>query len=207
MSIFSSLFGLVRTLFLVKAFLVFAVNAHAQNSATPAFLDVVRSVAYAYPQTQAAAQGLEAAKQDQSAAAWQRAASPSFQRISPQGSGTAGQINRLALEQPIYAGGRITAGIDAAEQRYIAGYYQHQYVAQETAIKLINTWYEWQRQKDRVTTMQEGVEAHHRLRQQIERRAHEGISPEIDQALAAARLSQMQSDQAQRCYSCNLRKP
>lgn len=101
MSIFSSLFGLVRTLFLVKAFLVFAVNAHAQNSATPAFLDVVRSVAYAYPQTQAAAQGLEAAKQDQSAAAWQRAASPSFQRISPQGSGTAGQINRLALEQPI----------------------------------------------------------------------------------------------------------
>jgi outer membrane protein, adhesin transport system len=179
------------------AFLAFAASTLAQEARDTAFLQVIREAAYAYPQTQSAAQGLEAARQDQSAAIWQRVASPSFQRLSPQGSNTAGQINRLALEQPIYAGGRISAGIDAAEHHYNASYHQHQYVAQETAVKLINAWYEWQRQKDRVTAMQEGVQAHRQLRQQIERRAQEGVSPEIDQALAAARLSQMQSELAQ----------
>jgi len=179
------------------AILAFATTAWSQATPDAAFLQIVRELAYAYPQTQSAAQGLEAARQDQSAAAWQRVASPSFQRLSPQGSNTAGQINRLALEQPIYAGGRISAGIDAAEHRYTAGYYQHQYIAQETAIKLINAWYEWQRQKERVTAMQEGVQVHRLLRDQIERRAQEGVSPEIDQALAVARLSQMQSDLAQ----------
>ena len=179
------------------AFLAFAASTLAQEARDTAFLQVIREAAYAYPQTQSAAQGLEAARQDLSAAIWQRVASPSFQRLSPQGSNTAGQINRLALEQPIYAGGRISAGIDAAEHRYNASYHQHQYVAQETAVKLINAWYEWLRQKDRVTAMQEGVQAHRQLRQQIERRAQEGVSPEIDQALAAARLSQMQTELAQ----------
>jgi len=179
------------------ALLVFATTAWSQSAPDTAFLQVIREAAYAYPQTQSAAQGLEAARQDQSAAAWQRVASPSFQRLSPQGGNTAGQINRLALEQPIYAGGRISAGINATEYRYTASYHQHQYIAQETAIKLVNAWYEWQRQNDRVAAMQEGVQAHRLLREQIQRRAQEGVSPEIDQALAAARLSQMQSDLAQ----------
>jgi outer membrane protein, adhesin transport system len=187
----------VRRLGAVVLLALTVTTAWAQNTPDTAFLQVVQQAAYAYPLTQSAAQGLEAARQDQSAAVWQRFASPSFQRISPQGSNSTGQINRLALEQPIYAGGRISAGIDAADRRYSAGYYQHQYVAQETAIKLINAWYEWQRQKDRVVAMQEGVHAHRQLREQIDRRVQEGVSPEIDLALAAARLSQMQSELAQ----------
>jgi adhesin transport system outer membrane protein len=181
----------------VAALLIFATNTWAQEAPEIAFLQVVREAAYAYPQTQSAAHGLEAARQDQAAATWQRAASPSFQRIAPQGSNATGQINRLALEQPIYAGGRISAGIDAAEHRYNAGYQQHQYIAQETAIKLINAWYEWQRQQDRVTALQDGVQAHRQLRDQIQRRAQESVSPEIDLSLAIARLSQMQSELAQ----------
>jgi adhesin transport system outer membrane protein len=181
----------------IAAFLVFATSTWAQSVVDSPFLQVVREAAYAYPQTQSAAQGLEAARQDQTAATWQRIASPSFQRISPQGNNTSGQINRLALEQPIYAGGRITAGIDAAEHRYYAAYQQHQYTAQETAIKVINAWYEWQRQNDRVITLQDGVRAHRQLRDQIQRRAQESVSPEIDLSLAIARLSQMQSELAQ----------
>lgn len=181
----------------VAAFLAFTASTWAQVASTNSFLQVVREAAYAYPQTQSAAQGLEAARQDQAAATWQRVASPSFQRIAPQGSNATGQINRLALEQPIYAGGRITAGIDAAEHRYNASYQQHQYIAQETAIKLINAWYEWQRQNDRVMALQEGVQAHRQLRDQIKRRAQESVSPEIDLSLAIARLSQMQSELAQ----------
>jgi adhesin transport system outer membrane protein len=181
----------------IAALLAFAANTWAQGTPEIAFLQVVREAAYAYPQTQSAAHGLEAARQDQTAASWQRVASPSFQRIAPQGSNATGQINRLALEQPIYAGGRISAGIDAAEHRYNAGYQQHQYIAQEIAIKLINAWYEWQRQQDRVTALQDGVQAHRQLRDQIQRRAQESVSPEIDLSLAIARLSQMQSELAQ----------
>ena len=161
------------------------------------FFEAVRDAAYAHPLTQSSARSMDAALQDQQAARWQRFPSPSFQSLSPQGASTIDKVNRLALEQPLYAGGRIDAGIQAADQRLNAGQQYHLQVAQDTAIKLVNTWYEWQRQRDKATVQQEGVQAHERLRDQIQRRAQEGVSPEIDPALATARLSQMRAELAQ----------
>lgn len=186
-----------RALLLGNILLIVMSDLWAQSAADNQFLEVVRQAAYLHPQSQSAAKSLEAAHQEQITAEWQRVASPSFQRISPQGNNVAGQINRFALEQPVYAGGRILAGIDAASHRYNSSYQQYQFIAQETAIKIINSWYEWQRQKERAIVIQEGVLAHQQLRQQIERRAQEGVSPEIDQALASARQSQMQSELTQ----------
>lgn len=179
------------------AALMCATLSHAQGSAGPAFLGLVRDMAYAYPLTQASARNLDAAAQDQQAARWQRFPTPSFQSLSPQTGLATDKTNRLVLEQPLYAGGRIEAGVDAADHRFSAGQHQHAQVAQETAIKLVNTWYDWLRLKDKVTVQQEGVQAHRKLRQQIERRAEEGVSTEIDLALAAARLSQVQTELAQ----------
>ncbi|PUE38615.1 hypothetical protein B9Z34_11520 [Limnohabitans sp. Hippo3] len=177
--------------------LVFVTSVHAQSDARAGFLEAVRIMAYAHPATQSAARNLDAAAQDQNAARWQRFPTPSFQSLSPQGGAVGDKTNRLVLEQPLYAGGRIDAGIAAADHRLTAGQHQHLQVAQETAIKLVNTWYDWLRLKDRVGVQQEGVEAHRKLRQQIERRAQEGVSTEIDLALAAARLSQVQSELSQ----------
>jgi adhesin transport system outer membrane protein len=172
-------------------------NARAQTGAELRFLEVVGEVARAHPQARASARNMDAAAQDQQAARWQRFPSPSFQSLSPQGSAGVDKTNRLALEQPLYAGGRIDAGIAAADQRYNAGQHALAQVTQDTAIKVVNTWYEWRRQQDRIAVQQDGVQAHRKLREQIERRMREGVSTEIDLALAAARLSQMQAELAQ----------
>lgn len=177
--------------------LVWGATAGAQAPVDSGFIGTVRAIAYAYPGTLAAARSQDAAAEDQKVARWQRFPSPSLQSVSPQGGTALDRVNRLALEQPLYAGGRIDAGIDAADQRYASGSHYYRQVAQETAIKLVNTWYEWLRQRDRLAVQQEGVKAHRKLRDQIERRVQQGISTEIDLALVAARLSQVQSELAQ----------
>ena len=174
-----------------------AMSGWAQPLPAADFLTVVRDAVRVHPLAQSAARSMDAAEQDQKAARWQRFPSPSFQSLSPQGASTLDKTNRLALEQQLFAGGRIDAGIDAADQRFVASERYREQVAQDTAIKLVNTWYEWLRQRDRIGVQQEGVAAHRKLREQIERRAQEGVSTPVDLALAAARLSQVQTELAQ----------
>lgn len=175
--------------------------AAAQGSAAVGadFLQALRDAAHRYPLTLAAARHSQAADQDRSAAQWQQFPAPSLQRMAPQGgsNATSGQLTRLALEQPVYAGGRITASIEAAQHRYTASQRQHEQVAEESAVRIVNALYEWLRQQDRMAALREGVDAHRNLRDQIQRRAQEGVSTQIDLALAAARLSQVQSELAQ----------
>lgn len=161
------------------------------------FLSTLREASYAYPLTQSAAREVDAAASEQQAARWQRFPTPSFQSQTPQDRSKYNTINRLAVEQPLFAGGRIDAGIDAADSRYVSGQSRYRQVAQDTAIRLVNTWYDWQRNQARQVVLQDSVDAHRQLKEQIERRAAEGVSPVADRTLAVARLSQTQSELAQ----------
>lgn len=175
-----------------SAALLLCASTSAQSGA--GFLDALREAALTNPATRSATRSLEAADQEQQAARWQRFPSPSFQSQTGQDGE---RSSRLALEQPLYTGGRIEASIEAADHRQQASEHQRQQVAQDVAIRLANTWYEWQRQGERLAAQQDGVSAHRQLRDQIARRAHEGVSTQVDLALAAARLSQVQAELAQ----------
>ena len=161
------------------------------------FLGVLNEAAYAYPLTQAAAREIEGAESEQSAARWQRFPTPSFQSLTPQDRDKSSPVNRLVLEQPLFAGGRIDAGIDAADARHVASQSRHRQVAQDTSIRLVTTWFEWQRNQARQAELSDSVAAHRRLKDQIERRVNEGINPLADLTLAVARLAQTQSELAQ----------
>lgn len=190
--------GVFRMKSAVCLFLMFMCSGvHASEISAVRFLALIETAAKAAPLSQSAARNLDAAVQDQKAARWQRFPTPSFQSLLPQGGSSADKTTRFQLEQPLYAGGRIDAAIDAADHRQAAGQHQYVQLTQETAIKLVNTWYDWRRLQERVAVQEEGVLAHRKLRLQMQRRAQEGVSTEIDLALASARLSQIQTELAQ----------
>lgn len=176
------------------SFLTLAGAAHAVSVD---FLGIIRDAAYNYPQTQAAARDVDGAQSEQSAARWQRFPTPSIQSLTPQDRSKSSATNRLILEQPLFAGGRIDAGIEAATARQVASQARYEQVAQDVAMRLANTWYDWQRNQKRQAVLTESVDAHRRLKEQIERRVREGVNPESDLTLAVARLSQTQSELAQ----------
>lgn len=170
---------------------------HASSAAPANFLSALQEAAYQHPQVQAASREWDGATSDKSSARWQRFPTPSIQSLTPQGGNKSSAVNRLVVEQPLFAGGRIDAGIDAADARERASYARYEQTAQDIAIRLSNTWYEWQRNKQRQTVLTESVEAHSKLKEQIERRVAEGVNPESDLTLAIARLSQTQAELSQ----------
>lgn len=165
-----------------------------------AMLDLVSHAVAVHPAVRVAEREMAASESDKAGARWQRYPTPSFVSQTPSqssGSSNAQTVNRVVIEQPVFAGGGIDANIDAADARYKSGMARYRQVEQETAIRLLNTWYEWRRHAGRQNILQQSVDAHRKLRDQIQRRFKEGVSPEADLALAEARLSQTQSEFSQ----------
>lgn len=177
--------------------LLIALQGACAHAGETEFVRSLREVALAYPQTLAAARELNATAREQDAARWQRYPTPSFQGQTPANGQGYQRINTLVVEQPVYAGGRITAGIEAAEAREKAARSRHLQVMEDTSIRIVNIWHEWLRNQARQAVLQDSVVAHGKLKDQIQRRVANGVSPPSDLTLAAARLSQAQTEFAQ----------
>ncbi|MEW4335415.1 TolC family protein [Chromobacterium vaccinii] len=181
-----------RPMWCVLLFLSFGGQwAHA---AANDFLQLLRRASYSHPQVAMAQSQREGADGERHAARWQRYPTPSFQSVTPQDRSRSEPVNRFSLEQPIFAGGRIDAGIDEAEAKYTASQGNLDQVAIELGVRLSSVWYEWHRQRERKAVLMDSVQAHQRLRDQISRRVKEGVSAQADLTLAMARLSQAEGD-------------
>jgi adhesin transport system outer membrane protein len=187
----------IRSLTLLAVVSLCHGTVQAQEGLAEEFKRSIQSAVNTHPLTLSAARGVEASGQDEMAAKWQRFPSPTFQRLVPQGSVSSTSINRLLVEQPLYAGGRIEAGIEAASNRRVASQSYYEQVTQDIAIKLVGAWFDWQRSRHRIEIVNEALDAHRRLKQQIDNRVQEGVSSSTDLALAIARLGQVMSDLAQ----------
>lgn len=168
------------------------VQARSQN-----FLDALQRATVSHPLSQSIAREVDGSSSDLDAARWQRYPTPSVESLTPKDSKQYTSVNRLVVEQPLFAGGRIDAGIAAAEARRDATKGLYRQTLQDMALRLTNTWFLWQSNRARQVILQDSVEAHRRLKEQIERRASEGVNPGADLTLAVARLSQTRSELAQ----------
>lgn len=124
-----------------------------------------------------------AAKADREGAEWQRYPSPSLEASSQ--SGGAGL---LRIDQPLWTGGRITAGIDAAGSRFDAAGAALGEARQELILKVIAATTEALRQQARQQHGVAGVKELEKLLAMIQRRVAQEVSPLADQRLAASRL-------------------
>lgn len=124
-----------------------------------------------------------AAQAEREGAEWQRYPTPSLE-ANTQSGGT----SVLRIDQPLWSGGRITAGIDAAGSRFDAAGAALDEARQELTLKVIAATTEALRQQVRQQHGVAGVKEHEKLLAMIQRRVTQEVSPLADQRLAASRL-------------------
>lgn len=139
-----------------------------------------------YPAIQGKRQEVRAALADQEAAGWQRFPVPGVQ-ASRDSSGNSQTV--FSVQQPLWTGGRIRAGMDAAEARHGSALAEVERTREEVLLRLAQSFVEASRRQAQQDIALENLQQHERLRAMIERRIAQQVSPEVDLALADSRLS------------------
>lgn len=167
----------------LAALILMAVTTQAQPVWN--FGQVLQATLASHPLVQGKRSAQAAAQADLDGAEWQRYPSPSFEASTQSAGQNAGL---LRLDQPLWTGGRISAGIDAAGGRVDAAGAALDEARQELTLRVIAATTEALRQQDRQQRGVAGVREHEKLLAMIQRRVGQEVSAIADQNLARARL-------------------
>ncbi len=107
-----------------------------------------------------------------------------------------GRVTTFRLQQPVWTGGRLSAGVSRAEAAVAAAQAQVEESRQTLALRALQTWGEWKLGEQKVQIQREVLQAHEQLRDLIRRRVEAGLSAEADEVLAQSRLEQVRADLA-----------
>lgn len=146
----------------------------------------------------------ESAKQGVEAAQWQFYPTPSiaFEQVDagPQDQSypPTGDKNTttLRLQQPLWTGGRLTAGLDKAQAAEKVSLATLQVTRQELALRVVQLYAEWYGARLKREAYDKSAQAHQRLQEQIVRRISGGVSPPSDLTLLLGRAQQTDADLA-----------
>lgn len=151
---------------------------------------VVAEALVGHPSILSKRAALAAAQADLDAASWQRYPTPSLERARD----NFGYNTLVRVQQPLWAGGRITAGIDAAQARRGASGEGVGEAKQEVLLKVIAAYVEAVRQQTRQDVLQRSVKQHEALLDMIARRVEAEASSRVDRDLARSRLYQTSNE-------------
>jgi adhesin transport system outer membrane protein len=149
------------------------------------------------------AQG-EAARQAVEGAQWQLYPTPSvgFERVNAN-PGDANypsygdkNVMTLRLQQPLWTGGRLTAGLDKAQSGVSASQATMESVRQDLALRVVQIYADWYGALLKRQAWDKSLQAHQTLRAQILRRIGNGVSPQSDLTLLVGRQQQTEADQS-----------
>lgn len=107
-----------------------------------------------------------------------------------------GRVTTFRLQQSVWTGGRLSAGVSRAEAAVAAAQAQVEESRQTLALRALQTWGEWKLGEQKVQIQREVLQAHEQLRDLIRRRVEAGLSAEADEVLAQSRLEQVRADLA-----------
>ncbi|MBF0436892.1 MAG: TolC family protein [Magnetococcales bacterium] len=158
------------------------------------FEDILHKAFTSHPAVMSKMWALAGARADLSSAKWQRAPTPSLETSWDSHLGNNASV--FHLQQPLWAGGRIDAGIELANSRQAGALEGVGETRQDLALKTISVYLEAIRQKNRMVCAEKNIQEHNLLKSMISRRTEQEISPAIDRELATARLNQAISDQS-----------
>lgn len=106
-------------------------------------------------------------------------------------------LTEVQVEQPLWAGGRITANINAAEARADAARASVAEARKTILERTVNAYAEAMRLQARLATATTAIADFEQLTDMIDRRVDSGVSPKNDGVNVRARLQQAQSEQLQ----------
>lgn len=177
------LLALLLTALLFTALLPGAARAQG----TWSFDQVLQAALQSHPSIQGRRSAQAAAQADLEGAKWQRypsvsAEAPAVSSARDGGSGV------LRIEQPIWAGGRIHAGIDAAGSRLDAAGAALEEERLTLSLRVIAAYIEALRQAARKKFAEQGMAEHEKLLDMIKRRVAQSVSSQTDQRLAESRM-------------------
>lgn len=146
-----------------------------------------------YPAILAKRSSAVAAHADLRTANWQRYPSPIVESTTG-GLDDASSSTIIRVQQPLWTGGRITAGIDAATSRRDAAESSIKETQDEITLKVIAAYVEAARQQARQEAALLNVAEHEKLLDMIGRRVTQEVSPIVDKDLAESRLYQARNE-------------
>jgi adhesin transport system outer membrane protein len=167
---------------------------------SPTLASLVRDALASHPATQSQRALVASAAAGVDSARWQFYPTPS---VSLENATTRGadplyqgdnRVATLRLQQPLYTGGRLTAGADKAQ----ASLDQSQAALDESRLQLslrvVQAYGEWLSAHLKAQASQKNEDTHNRLLRQVQRRIDEGVSAESDRVLAQGRLDAVRAD-------------
>lgn len=166
----------------------------------PAFaLDLysaIQEVDAKHPQIKAKREELNATESGLSAAKQQRlpTLSVSSNRSSSENAKTYA-VTRL--QQPLFAGGRITAGIERSEAQIQDAQASLGLTRRDLMSRTVAVFHEVLKNQERLKTAEKNIQAHQELLDSIGRRVSAEVSPESDLLITSSRLSQAQTERIQ----------
>ena len=179
--------------------------AQAQTTApapapSPTLASLVRDALDSHPTTQSQRALVASAAAGVESARWQFYPTPSVSLENATTSGTDpsyqgdNRVATLRLQQPLYTGGRLTAGAEKAQ----ASLDQSQAALEESRLQLslrvVQAYGEWLSAHLKVQASQKNEDTHNRLLRQVQRRIEEGVSAESDRVLALGRLDAVRAE-------------
>ncbi len=102
----------------------------------------------------------------------------------------------LTLQQPLWTGGRLDAGLAVAKSRADAAQASIADAQYGLALRVTAAWAAWMQARGRIEALAEGIDLLNVYTESVSRRIRGGSSAEVDRELVAARLAQTQGDLA-----------
>lgn len=173
----------------------FPVAGHAQ-----VLEEMISSALLSHPAAQARRALEDTARAGVDSARWQFYPTPSIavetSRTSATDLGYQGdsRVSTLRLQQPLWAGGRLTAGMDKAEAEASLSHASLEEVRLQLALRVVQAYGDWMGARLKTHAYEKSQAAHERLHTQVRRRIEQGASAESDLVLAVSRLKSVAAD-------------
>jgi adhesin transport system outer membrane protein len=103
-------------------------------------------------------------------------------------------VTTLRLQQPLWTGGRLTAGLHKAQAGLAVSQATLDGVRQDLAVRVVQVYADWLGAYFKIQAFEKSLKAHQPLQQQIERRIAGGASPRSDLTLLLGRVQQTEAD-------------
>lgn len=167
--------------------------------AIPQALDQAAALASeAHPTVEAAEAEADALTAEYRGARWGRFPSLTVEALAAtKGSSIAGSDGlalNAALEQPVWAGGRITGEIERARANQRAGEDRVEVAKQGIVSRVIQAYYDLATAESRLAVLEKSLQEHQELLVSIGRRVDQEVSPRADLVLGRSRLAQVELD-------------
>lgn len=161
---------------------------------------LIASALQGHPAVQGQQAQESAAKAGLDSANWQFYPTPTVSVENAQISGTDpgylgdNTVSTLRLQQPLWTGGRLTAGVDKAQAGVIVSRASLVETQQQLALRVVQAYGDWLTSHLKTQANEKSLAAHNRLHEQVKRRIEQGASAEADLILAVSRLNLVAAD-------------